>query len=499
MSENDNIGQALLQDKAFMAAITKGFAEAMVKAQQDATGLVQKASLPNNPSYNMIHGWGSMFGTPQVGIEPDVISAMMHWRGLGEALPRNPVRTLEVFLPFITGVEPTSSTEPTTECGDCISGESEACIQHFPTGKICRETKAMTLRKAIERLNRGDIDLNLLNDQLGSDSPWHPGTSLSGAQDVINVATAWALLFELPPLFMAALSPMVYAGNPVNNNGNAYREFRGIDLLVNTGHVDAFTNTTCPALDSDIKDFNYGDIKTTTNPSFIEVLEMAHYYVRNNARGQRLDPVQWAVVMRPELWQLVSSLMPYQAILATLMNSTIPNNYSVDISGADLVRERNAIRQGMMINLNGETVRVIVDDGIAESNNANDANCDPGEYASDVYLLPLRYMGNRDAMRIDFKDYRNVNEEIVATQNLIGPFYRHTPDGRFLWNIVQDGRCFKIQAEIEPRIILKTPQLAARIQNVKYVPLQHLREPDPDGSYFFKGGVSSRAPTSYYH
>jgi hypothetical protein len=54
---------------------------------------------------------------------------------------------------------------------------------------------------------------------------------------------------------------------------------------------------------------------------------------------------------------------------------------------------------------------------------------------------------------------------------LIGPFYRHTPDGRFLWNIVQDGRCFKIQAEIEPRIILKTPQLAARIQNVKYVPV----------------------------
>jgi len=53
--------------------------------------------------------------------------------------------------------------------------------------------------------------------------------------------------------------------------------------------------------------------------------------------------------------------------------------------------------------------------------------------------------------------------------------------------------------ETEPRIILKTPQLAARIQNVKYVPHQHLREPDPDGAYFFKGGVSTRAPTSYYH
>jgi hypothetical protein len=300
---------------------------------------------------------------------------------------------------------------------------------------------------------------------------------------------------------MAALSPMVYAGNPTNNNGNAYREFRGLDLLVNTGHVDAITNTTCPALDSDIKSFNYGNIKTTTNPSFHEVLEMAHYYVRNNARGQRLDPVQWVVVMRPELWQSYSALQAYQGIIATLMNASFPNatNYSVNIDGQSLVNERDAVRQGMMINLNGENVRVVIDDGIAESNNANDANCDPGEYASDVYLLPIRYMGNRDAMRIDYKDYRFINGEIAATQNLIGPFYRHTPDGRFLWNIVQDGRCFKIQAEIEPRIILKTPQLAARIQNVKYVPLQHLREPDPDGSYFFKGGVSTRAPTSYYH
>jgi hypothetical protein len=130
--------------------------------------------------------------------------------------------------------------------------------------------------------------------------------------------------------------------------------------------------------------------------------------------------------------------------------------------------------------LNGERVEVIVDDGIDEQNNANNANLEAGEYSSDVYLVPLSYMGNRDAMRIDYKDYRFINGEIAATQGLIGPFYRHTPDGRFLWNIVQDGRCFKIQAEIEPRIILKTPQLAARIQNVKYVPLQHLRVPDPN-------------------
>jgi hypothetical protein len=428
-----------------------------------------------------------------------VISAMMHWRGIGELLPREPVRTIEQFLPFITGVEPTSSTEPTTECGDCISGESEACIQHFPTAKVCRETKAMTLQKAIERLNRGDIDLNLLNDQLGSDSPWHPGQSFTTQGEIMQVATAWALLFELPPLFMHALGPMTYTGNPTNNNGNAYREFRGLQLLVNTGFVDAFANVTCPALDSDLKDVNYANVKTATNPSFIEVLEMAHYYVRNNARGQRLDPVTWVVVMRPELWQIVSSLMPFQSILATMMSATIPASYSVDIDGGSLVRERDAIRQGMTLNLNGENVRVVLDDGIPEDNNANNANLDAGAYASDVYLLPIRYLGGRPAMRIEYKDYRYFSGEIAATNDMIAGFYQPTPDGRFSYSLVRDGRCFKIQAETEPRIVLKTPQLAARIQNVQYVPLQHLREPDPDGSYFFKGGVSTRAPTSYYH
>jgi len=48
-------------------------------------------------------------------------------------------------------------------------------------------------------------------------------------------------------------------------------------------------------------------------------------------------------------------------------------------------------------------------------------------------------------------------------------------------------------------LVLRTPQLAARIQNVKYVPLQHVREPDFDSPYFHKGGVSTRGVASYYH
>ena len=492
MSDLENAASTLLGNEAFAQAMGTAFAQAM-------KSVVEKASMPTSPSYNMVHGIGSMFGAVQVGIDPEVVSAMMQWRGVGRVLPREAVRTVEEFEPFITGVEPTSTTEMATECGDCISGESEACIQHFPTAKICRETKAMTLAKCIERLNRGDIDLTLLNAQFGSDSPWHPGWRPSSSGDIMQVATAWALLFELPPLFMQKMVPMVYTGNPTNNNGNAYREWRGLQLLVNTGFTDAFTNTTCPALDSDVKNFNYGDVKTQTNPSFFELLEMAHFYVSHNADRQALTPVEWVVVMRPELWQSVSSLVPYQSILSTMMSATVPAEYEVIVDGGSLSKERDSIRQGMRLPINGQSIMVVTDDGIPELNNANNANLEAGEYASDVYVLPLRYLGNRPGMKIQYKDFRFIAGEIAATDDMVGGFYKPSPDGRFWWALVRDGACFKIQAQTEPRIILRTPQLAARIQNVKYVPLQHLRSPDSDSPYFFKGGVSTRAPSSYYH
>jgi len=500
MSENgidyQEITKAMVNDRAFMQGLTQTFATVMADAMK---GTTQKATVADPPPYNQIHGIGSLFGAVQVGIDSEVVSALMYWRGLGEHLPLNPVRTVEHFLPFITGVDPTSSDERSTECGNCISGETEACIQHFPTALVCRETKAIRIQRAIERLNAGDIDLTLLNDRLGSTSPWHPGWSPSSTTDIMQVYTAWALLFELPPLFAQALGPMVWTGNPANNIGNAYREFRGLELLVNTGHVDAFTGTTCPALDSDIKNFNYQNILTATAPSLYEVLEMAHWYVRNNAQGQRLDPVQFAIVMRPALWHSFSSIVPTQSTMAALMNMAVPATMTAPIIlASDIRNERDSFRASMRIPLNGESVPVILDDGLPERNNANNANLQPGEYASDIYILPMRYLGGRPGLRIDYKDYRFISQEVAATDTM-GLIYKSSPDGRFSWSLVHDGPCFKIQAETEPRIILRVPQLAARIENIRYVPLQHVREPDPDSPYFFKGGISTRGPASYYY
>jgi hypothetical protein len=52
--------------------------------------------------------------------------------------------------------------------------------------------------------------------------------------------------------------------------------------------------------------------------------------------------------------------------------------------------------------------------------------------------------------------------------------------------------CYKLSLKTEDRVILRAPQLAGRIDAVKYSPLQHERDVDPSGSYFRDGGVSLR-------
>jgi len=69
----------------------------------------------------------------------------------------------------------------------------------------------------------------------------------------------------------------------------------------------------------------------------------------------------------------------------------------------------------------------------------------------------------------------------------------------FLWGTdVEKVLCETMQATLEWRLLMQTPQLAARITNVKYAPMQHLRQHDPEDLYWLDGGVTERPNTQFY-
>jgi len=224
----------------------------------------------------------------------------------------------------------------------------------------------------------------------------------------------------------------------------------------------------------------------------MEYMEAMLYH---NADRMGLNPVEWAVCMRPELWYELSMIWPV-AWLST-RNVVWPAGAAAAIGRIDYnidstrVREMTEqMQQSMTIYINGRRHRVITDDGILELNNANDGNLDPGEFASDIFFIPLSYMGGRPATYLQHLDYRAGAADMAAARQTDEQW---TDAGRFLWTMERQKFCYTLSAEIRPRIVLRTPQLAGRINHVRYVPLQHFRDFDMDSDYFFKGGEDHRS------
>jgi len=448
---------------------------------------------------NWIHGPGGIFGV--AGSDQDVISARMTPRGISSRLQVTPDNYTHPLFPYITGIEESSGqTEPSSECETCISGETESCYQSAPYGFVCRETKELTPNRAIERINRGEVDLNLVNDILGLDmnDPWMTVRNMSQGQ-ILQMATAWSMV-EVGAMLQSKLVPMVWQGNPVNNVGTGYMEFVGLDTLIGTGKVDALTGTTCPALDSDVKDFNYQSVNTVDahgNFSIVRLMEYMEAYVYHNADRQGLLPVEWAVVMRPELWYELTNVWPIAYL--TTRNITFPTGGSsfarLNIDAARVRDMMDEMREGQFLFLNGRRHEVILDDGVYEYNSTNDENLEAGEYASNIYLVPLTYRGGRPATYLNHKDYRAAAPDIQMSRSQDTYW---TDAGRFLWTVERQKWCYTLSAKVEPRIVLRTPQLAGRLNLVKYTPAQHFRSYDQDSDYFFKGGVASRDEPVHY-
>jgi len=474
-----------MDERMLAQAISQGIVEGM-----KGYGYGTKAPATTASATGWMHGVGGLFGIP--GVSEDVISARITPRGIARVLRVFPDNFTNPVYPYITGVTE-SGDEPTTECATCPSGVTQSCVQSACFGFICRETRTLTPNRAIERINSGEVDLRLVNDILGLDvaDPFLAVRTYD-QNTIMQIATTWAMI-EVGMMLQQQVVPMVWQGNPANNVGTGYAEFNGLDALISTGKVDWLTGVACPALDSDVKDFNYqlvNAVDANGNFAIVRQLEYLEAYLYHNADRMNLNPATWAICMRPELWYELTNIWPiaYLSTRNIVALGATGTTFNID---ASRVREMmDDMRSGMYLFLNGRRHTVVLDDGIVEYNNVNDPNCDPGEFASNIYMVPLKYLGGRDGTYLQHKDYRAAQQEIVAA---------HSTDvmwsdaGRFLWAVERIKWCYTLSAKVEPRIVLLTPQIAGRLDHVKYVPAQHFREPWQDSDYFYKGGTSQRA------
>lgn len=430
------------------------------------------------------HGTGGIFSTP--GLDRTVVTAYIRPRGISNLLRKVPSVDESPRFATLTGFTETSSAEPSNACDDAPTGYVKGCNLTAQFGLVRRDTQTIDYDKVMLRLNRSDFkDLVLAGNVLGL-TDMVP-SNLNQAQ-MLNILT-------MSEMIVAGINAERKLVKDIWQGTVAAGTFPGLDVQIATGQVDADTGTTCAALDSDVKSFNYNNVDGSDTLNIVVYLSMLEYYLYNNAEKMGLDPVTWVIGMRAQLWHELSAVWPIA--YHTDRSAAVPAGSTLFLDGRDMVTERDRMRREMKLTINGREYDVVTDDGIFEHDNANNGNLNPGEYASSIYMIPLQIVGGIDATYMEYVDYRQgAGDYGIVSQFGGAPDFFWTDNGFFSWAIDQYRWCYQLSLKAEPRVVLRTPHLAGRIDYVKYVPLQHLREFDPNSPYHVDGGVSYRDPAA---
>jgi hypothetical protein len=391
---------------------------------------------------------------------------------------------------IISGVKAGSGTNATDYCGDApTAGEVKLCTTRATFADFFIKVRQANLAKTGGRINNSDVNRNLVNRP--DLFPLIPDV-LQRAQ---NPNTTLGLaLFSLGVHMSRVLMRTLFHGSTANTGNNAelgfIREFNGFDRLITNTVVDVEGNT-CAAARSTI--FNWGNADvggTVQSGSITDIVAGIMYQLIALADDSNIAPVNWVLAMHPDLFWKLTSIWPCSYLTngcAVTNNDGERLNVSADMQ----VQMRDEMRTGNFLWVNGMRLPVVTTRAIEQTTLGQG-------FSSSIYFIPLTAMGRQvtylegfDLENSDIQEFRDVYNPL-AYRTMNGGFYAMTHR--------QTGMCVEAYIAARPRLIMRTPWLAARIDNVNYSLPGFLygRDPYPDAAYHLNGGRYFNANGPYY-
>jgi len=469
------------------------------------TGAAQKNDPPLAPVGPYLHGPNGLFNRRDR--ENPIISAVMGpMGGVANAIPVfNGARNLDdnfggtdfAFDSLITGQTAGAlddfANQPTQPCADGpVAGLLKFCTIVNTYGNYRMSTREVQ----ISRAGRVNDMVDAMTVQVANNMPDGVFGSFSGSPSLQNAVSnelasrIWEMSLGLKRMFY----PRVFIGSPANNVGEA-KDIVGLDILINAGNKrDASNNTVCTAADSDVKSFGSNVVGASGGKDIMRYIEQCDRFVTWRADRQGLGTPEYAIAMRPGLYQELAQIVPvqkYQQVIA-VVNSVANGRATVNMN--DVYNERNSMLQVPQLPVNGRMIPVVLDDTIAETG-SNVAGVPT--YVSTIYGIPLTVLGG---LPCTFWEYFNHDNAQARGIQGAGPdrLTWTTDGGMFRWFSDASKGCLKLNVEFSPRLRMRCTQLAWRIDSVAYQPLQHLTSWDPTSSYFVNGGVTQGDSDKYY-
>lgn len=476
-----------LMMQAFSALLANALAD------QQKTADFQKAT--GNSFGPYVHGPGGLFGVR--GLERDIISTHTQITGsLGEMIPIESSNDVNPLFGYITGFLRSDQQEKNGVCDDPLpAGQFKTCIQTTVFGRKEFSTRTLDVTHVGQQNTRGEFfDLVLANSPL-VDAMGGLMQSFTGFGNQASILAGREMaerMLEVAVSFQRWFCPQVYRGNPSNNTaGGGYKEFPGLDLLIGTTKIDALSGAACPSLYSDVKSFGFRQVSSVSSPDIVTTLSTMLYILESRARQNDLSPVDFRLVMRSQLFFELTNVWPLKYNTQYTEVAKASGLDAVYLTG---IQQRDAMRNGLYLTINSKQYSVILDDCIPEDNFADNATIGIGGFASDIYIVPFTARGGTlRTLYWQYFDYQN--GPMQAVQDINAGQWFWSDAGVFMWHVKPPNNwCINAISVTEPRLILRTPQLAGRLTDVAYTPLQHINDPLPSQDYWVNGGNSTGRP-----
>ena len=463
-----------------------------------ASALAQRIGLKGFPSStpggNYGHGPGGLFANPA--LERGLFSAVVAqpYSGLQYVLPvrstiyENPVDGI------ITGVTASSGSNPVGVCDDPpTAGFVKLCEQSYPLGRISLQTTVYDYSRGTRLNSRGEhTDFQVFGGPLANNSRNPLVPTINGLINNVANDEVAKIMFAFAVNWSTRFAPMLYTGNPVSNNtsGGGYKEFWGLQKLINTGHQDIQTGQACPAADSIVRSF--GNVlvgaggTAASNAAIVNGIAATYFELITRAGQTNMNPVQWVLTMPYSLFYALTEIYPISYL--TVGATTLPTGSTNFVDSGDQVRMRDEMRgdlqarTGQYLLILGQKVPVILDDANPETRVAGDI------FSSSIYFVPLMAAGQA-VTYLEFFNYDAAN--VKQADSMIAPAgqFKTSDNGRYLLHMKPaQNFCVQMLAVAEPRLKLLTPYLAARIDNVAYSHLPNILTGDPTSPSYYRNG-----------
>lgn len=464
--------------------VLKELRDSVSAIKQLADGLVRKDD-PASTVSNWVgaHGTGGLFSG--AGVRPDMHSTVPRPIGLSEVIPFIGSLYENERYEILTGQTATEGTRAVDICSEGPTpGKLKVTRQVIPFGTMKIDTSVERLVNFGRRVSYADLDRNVLN-QNAIKSPLMP--------DILSTTNvnsdAGKLLYETGLAIEKSYALMDVRGvnGTVSNNADFnlwIDQFDGLDRWIRTGYADQPSGVLSPAADSIVITHNAPIGSNGTNGvSFVGNMVNAVRGVMQRSNIIGMGDFEFALVMHPNAAWAV-----YDAWACSYFTDKC-NNGAVGVpiqrNATDITTFHDQMMNGAYLLIDGMRVPILFSSGMQWDGVSNNI------FNTDFYTMPLRWRGRPLVYRQFFPLNNATANEWMASM----PTERAKIINGGMYAVgmrTTNGFCSKLEIISRSRLILDTPFLAARVNDVQLTYGIQGFDAFPGMSNYRDGGQSTR-------